>query len=153
MRTPTASYQVDGYDRLTNTVYEFHGCLFHGCPRCFPKRSQKGHVHYGRTMEQVYEATREKEDKLRQAGYTLRVQWGCEWEMWLKRDPTLKQFVKELELIEPLDAREAFFGGRSNAVSLYTRVNPDRREMWSWMICVIAATNLAFNVGLIFNKW
>ena len=24
-------------------------------------------------------------------------------------------------------------------------------SLWSWMICVIAATNLAFNVGLIFS--
>ena len=101
LRTPTASYQVDGYDRLTNTVYQFHGCLFHGCPRCSSKRSQKGPVHYGRTMEEVYEATRGKEDKLRQSGYTVPVQWDCDCEMWLKRDPTLKQFVKELELIDP----------------------------------------------------
>ena len=24
-------YNVDGYDRVTNTVYEFNGCFFHGC--------------------------------------------------------------------------------------------------------------------------
>lgn len=34
--TPGQSYLVDGFDELTNTVYEFHGCLWHGCPKCFP---------------------------------------------------------------------------------------------------------------------
>ena len=26
---------VDGFDPILNTVYEFHGCLWHGCPSCF----------------------------------------------------------------------------------------------------------------------
>ena len=35
------SYFVDGYTELQNgvrTVYEFHGCLWHGCPKCFLAR-------------------------------------------------------------------------------------------------------------------
>jgi tRNA(Glu) U13 pseudouridine synthase TruD len=27
-------YSVDGYCKETNTVYEFQGCYFHGCPLC-----------------------------------------------------------------------------------------------------------------------
>ena len=38
VRTIANSYFVDGYDPLTRTVYEFHGCLYHGCPTCFPVR-------------------------------------------------------------------------------------------------------------------
>ena len=34
--TPTQSLLVDGYDALTRTVYEFNGCLWHGCPSHFP---------------------------------------------------------------------------------------------------------------------
>ncbi|CAH3194637.1 unnamed protein product [Porites evermanni] len=41
VRTIANSYFVDGYDPLTRTVYEFHGCLYHGCPRCYPNRSVK----------------------------------------------------------------------------------------------------------------
>ena len=36
IRTIANSYFVDGYDPLTRTVYEFHGCLYHGCPSCYP---------------------------------------------------------------------------------------------------------------------
>ena len=28
--------RVDGYDPITKTVYEFHGCEFHGCRKCKP---------------------------------------------------------------------------------------------------------------------
>ena len=29
------NYRIDGYCRKTNTFYEFHGCLFHGCQKCY----------------------------------------------------------------------------------------------------------------------
>lgn len=71
LTTGTHSYQVDGFDPLTNTVYEFHGCLYHGCPCCFPKRDQKPFLHYGQTFAEVYEETKHKESELRRAGYRL----------------------------------------------------------------------------------
>ena len=27
--------KVDGYCEQTNTVYEFQGCFWHGCPKCY----------------------------------------------------------------------------------------------------------------------
>ena len=39
--TPAHSYLVDGFDPQSNTVSEFNGCLWHGCPTCFPNRGQK----------------------------------------------------------------------------------------------------------------
>ena len=29
------SYKVDGYCEDTNTIYQFHGCYWHGCSRCY----------------------------------------------------------------------------------------------------------------------
>ena len=28
-------YRIDGYHQASNTYYEFHGCLFHGCQKCY----------------------------------------------------------------------------------------------------------------------
>jgi hypothetical protein len=28
-------YSVDGFDEASNTVYEFYGCFFHGCKKCY----------------------------------------------------------------------------------------------------------------------
>lgn len=33
-------HRVDGYDAQTCSTYEYHGCLFHGCRDCYPKRNQ-----------------------------------------------------------------------------------------------------------------
>ena len=33
--------KVDGYDPIPKTVYELHGCEFHGCKRCKPNSRHK----------------------------------------------------------------------------------------------------------------
>lgn len=38
---PNLLYYVDGYVVETKTVYEFLGCFFHGCPKCFLNRDAK----------------------------------------------------------------------------------------------------------------
>ena len=37
---PNTRYTADGYDRDTNTVYEFQGCFWHGCSTCYPNRTE-----------------------------------------------------------------------------------------------------------------
>lgn len=32
--TPGEAMFVDGYDEASKTVYEFHGCFYHGCVKC-----------------------------------------------------------------------------------------------------------------------
>jgi hypothetical protein len=29
------NYKLDGWNEESLTAYEFHGCVFHGCPKCF----------------------------------------------------------------------------------------------------------------------
>ena len=60
IRTIVDSYFVDGYDSLTGTVYEFHGCLYHGCPRCSPNRRAKHYALLNRSVEELYQATLSK---------------------------------------------------------------------------------------------
>ena len=71
VRTIVNSYFVDGYDPLTRTVYEFHGCLYHGCPRCYPVRDAKHYATPDRTVEELYQATLSKRMTLLRAGYTV----------------------------------------------------------------------------------
>lgn len=58
--TTAQEYFVDGYDQETKTVYEFHGCLYHGCKRCFKQRHVERNCHRDRTVKEVYEATQRK---------------------------------------------------------------------------------------------
>lgn len=47
-------YRVDGYDPITNTVYEFHGCYYHGCS-CDARHheSEKDQKRYQRTVKRT----------------------------------------------------------------------------------------------------
>ena len=35
-----AGHAVDGFCLETNTVFQFHGCHWHGCPYCYPSPAQ-----------------------------------------------------------------------------------------------------------------
>ena len=61
---------VDWYEEETNTVYQYHGCYYHGCETCYPNRTES-HVRLaGRKMYEVREHTRQTTSKLRRLGYT-----------------------------------------------------------------------------------
>ena len=119
IRHGSKTYYVDGYDENTRIVYEFHGCFWHGCPKCYPNRDAERHKMHDQSMRDVYEATRRKEDALFSLGYSVIVMWQCEWEQLKRDDETVRNIVDSFELVSRLQPRDAFFGGRTNAVKLY----------------------------------
>ena len=126
-RIPGTNFHVDGFDVTTNTVYEFHGCFWHGCLRCNPNRHEKHLHHYDRTMQDVYETTQQKIQQLREQGYTVVEMWECELTRLKDTSPDIRTFVANLVLSEPLNPCEAFCGGRTNAVKLYHHVTPNQK--------------------------
>jgi len=104
--------RVDGYDATTGTVYQYHGCFWHGCPRChkpdFVNNVRK------MSMEDLYEETVERTRKLRAGGYEVVEMWGCQW----KRTAACKRLMKTIEFVEPLNPRDALFGGRTEVFKL-----------------------------------
>ena len=124
------SFFVDGFDPVTNTVYEFHGCRWHGCRSCLPhRRDIKSSVNPDRTLNEVYEATLVKMQTLRHAGYQVVDKWECQWTAEVN-DPLspAHAFVHALSLPDPLVPREAFFGGRTGAVALYAAADESKEE-------------------------
>ncbi|CAH3116608.1 unnamed protein product, partial [Porites lobata] len=90
-RTIVDAYFVDGYDPLICTVYEFHGCLYHGCPRCYPSRR-----HYAvpeRSVEELYQATLCKRMALLRADYTVIEMWECEWDRLVDSEPAKRDYI------------------------------------------------------------
>ena len=123
---PTVGF-VDGFCRDTQTVYEFQGCFTHGCPRHYPNRHEKHVRHYDRTMQDVYETTQQKINKLRALGYRVVEMWEGEWAHLKQTSPDIRTFVEDLAFIDPLHPRDAFCGGRTNAVKLYHHVTPSQK--------------------------
>ena len=122
------SYFVDGYDAQTRTVYEFHGCLYHGCRTCYTNRKQIPFCSNGLTVEALRQQTSQKIQKLRGKGYRVVEIWGCEWEKEKKETPAITEFLKDLDIVPPLNPREGFYGGRTGAACLYHKVNEEERE-------------------------
>ena len=120
VRTLTDIYYVDGYDPLTRTVYEFHGCLYHGCPRCFPNRQAKHYATPDRTVEELYQATLNKRMVMLRAGYTIIELWECEWDRLVDTNADVQCFLASFDLVAPLNPRDAFYGGRTGAVVLHS---------------------------------
>ena len=54
--------------------------------------------------------------------------WESEWNGMQKTDPQLKAFVDKLDIVPPLNPREAFFGGRTNAIKLHHKVEENENE-------------------------
>ena len=120
---------VDSYDPSTHTVFEFHGCLWHGCPRCFKQtRHSTSKIHPDRTLEQVYEATCQKINLLKHLSSMVTEQWECDWDWEVKTDLGLQEFLSTFNLVEPLSPREPFFGGRTNAATLYYKADESQGE-------------------------
>ena len=55
----------------------------------------------------------------------MRIMWECDWDLEVKTNTDLRQFLNTLEIVDPLQPRNAFFGGRTNAVKLHHVINPD----------------------------
>ena len=120
VRTASKIYFVDGFDPVTRTVYEFHGCLYHGCRKCYPVRDIKHYASPDRTIEELYQATLTKRMALLLAGFTVIEQWECQWDELIKTDQAVNRFLSSFDLVKPLEPRDAFYGGRTEAVALYS---------------------------------
>ncbi|XP_064647462.1 uncharacterized protein LOC135500144 [Lineus longissimus] len=108
--------KVDGF--AGNTVFEFYGCLFHGCERCFRFR-QLVSPFVDMTMYELKMRTVEREEELAKRGFQLETIWECEYERQLKTNPEMAEYISKLDIVDPLEPRDAFYGGRTNAARLY----------------------------------
>ena len=71
-------HHVDGYCAQTNTAYQFHGCLWHGCQRCFPTPAIHPITH--KDMLELYTNTLDVDNVIRQHA-NLVVMWECDYKL------------------------------------------------------------------------
>ena len=134
-------YSLDGYCEEYHTAYEFQGCFWHGklyyiicrllvdlrlntyiyyffigCPNCYARETVNPVS--GKTMQQLHEDTLEKVTYLKDQGFRVIEMWECELKKEMVRDEDMKRFFEEHELVDPLQPRDAFYGGRTNAAKL-----------------------------------
>ena len=85
--------RVDGYHPKTKTVFQYHGCFWHGCKQCYPQerkglvqqRTKQGNVitrrdSQGKPMKRkdAYSLILQRTQFLRDSGYTVVEKWEHE---------------------------------------------------------------------------
>ncbi len=108
-----SGHKVDGYCEKTNTVYQFHGCFWHGCTKCYDPNFINNKNK--KTMRELYDNTLEINAKLIRDHKLIEI-WECEF----RKSSQINIFKKNWnrEIIMPLNPRDAFHGGRTNATKL-----------------------------------
>lgn len=76
-RIPGTNYTVDGYNSLTNTIYEFHGDYWHGNPKLY--NPAKIHPNSKKSYGELFKKTLHKELLCRNKGYNYECIWEYEW--------------------------------------------------------------------------
>ena len=85
---------VDGYEPKSNTIFQYHGCKWHGCP-C-QKRKERNSLEEAligeeRSADQRYAKTIELEKKMKEQGFKIVSVWECE-KPELKKQRFCKKF-------------------------------------------------------------
>nr|XP_018908718.1 PREDICTED: uncharacterized protein LOC109038194 [Bemisia tabaci] len=139
MVPPGLKVKVDGYSPEHSLIFEFYGCYWHGCPKCF---------HSGRnlalpsakdeTMELRYEKTMTRErsilnyrDNNGSPIYKLETTWECEFNVLKSTCAEVKRFCVENKaqyLVQPLRAKDSYYGGRTNSFHLHCKVDASKGE-------------------------
>lgn len=121
-------YHVDGYFELDGEKYvcEYYGCNWHGCPKCYV-RDRESTTNNGKSLGQRYRETMLKESRLREMGYIVKCIWKCEFDAIRKEEAAVREFITSLNICEPINIRDCYFGGRTNALTLYKRMEKDEK--------------------------
>ena len=69
-------------------------------------------------MQQLHEDTLEKICYLKREGFNVVEMWECDLMKEIEHNEDMKCYFEEHELIDPLQPRDAFYGGRTNAAKL-----------------------------------
>jgi len=115
---------VDGYCAETRTIYKFLGCYYHGC-KCQPFRDIKT-LARGETLAERYEQTLARSEQLKSAGYTVKVQWECEFEGAddLRTHPIIRHV--------PFNTRDALYGSKTEAMRLHYKIKEGVESVQYW---------------------
>ena len=76
-------------------------------------------------MQQLYVDTFKKVKHLRDQGFQVVQKWECDLLKEMEHDEDMKHYFEEYEIVDPLQPRDAFYGGRTNAAKLFHECQDD----------------------------
>jgi G:T-mismatch repair DNA endonuclease (very short patch repair protein) len=114
--------KVDGYCQYTNEVFEYLGFFWHGCLCMANRHSPIGNTN--ETLQNRYEETMARLEKIKNAGYKIVSVWECEFQKLLRENTGLETELSSHPFVTqaPINIRDALYGGRTEATKTYRKV-------------------------------
>ena len=78
-------------------------------------------------MHDLHTATVEKIMYLKKQVYNIEKIWECDLNKRLEEDEEMRRYFEEHDFVDPLQPRDAFFGGRTNAAKLFHQCKDGER--------------------------
>lgn len=120
-------YFADAFHDQSKTVYEFNGCRWHGCTKCYTDRlTLLKFKDKERSPDQLYDEYKKKKAYYARHGFHLIEIWECDLarERLLNNEMDLHiasemTTLEQLKLVGGAKIRESFFGGRTDNVKFF----------------------------------
>ena len=120
---------VDGYCEQTRTIYQFHGCFYHGCKKCYDGET------YNDVLNEQFFILRSQTIRLttlfRQAGYTVIEKWECDYKEESEITENYLKHIRFFFVHLDLHPRDALFGGRTSPTVLYYECRNGEKIMYN----------------------
>jgi hypothetical protein len=110
---------VDGYCAETCTIYQFHGCFYHGCEKCYDSDG------YNKVSNEKFytlcEKTRRTTQLFEMNNYRVIEKWECDYMREEKLTYSRLTQLRHCDFFVHLNLkpRDALFGGRTSPAKLF----------------------------------
>lgn len=94
---PKTKLCVDGYNKVTNTIYEFQGDFWHGNPEIYDLDSINKKINV--TFRELYNKTLEKINILENMGYNVVYIWENDWTKAIKAVKKLQRKWRDIKSV------------------------------------------------------
>ena len=121
------NFKVDGICFQNKTIYEFQGCLWHGCEKCNGQNTFNPVLQTMNYTLRLRTESRLQKIKEFMPEFKIIEIWEHEWDKLIKEDKDLLKFVEKNPLSSSINLRDALYGGRTNALKLYHKCSADER--------------------------
>ena len=74
------------------------------------------------SMDDLHQRTLDKKKYIEDRGYKYISIWECDFDRQIRDNKLLQNFIESLDMVPPLDPRDAFFGGRTEVFTLFKEV-------------------------------
>ena len=100
--------------RETNTVYNFHGCWWHGCLKC--KTKDRDDTSKGWSLNKKFTHTEKISQYIRDFGYNLIEIWECEYNIFKRTNTITNRYLYPTENKYRLSEKEILDGIKENKI-------------------------------------